>query len=72
MEKQLYKFLKTGMTLLLLAAAYFLPGVCIRKMEQMEQEDRNQQTMAEAEAEKEENRGTIVLDSGHPACQMRK
>ena len=78
METKWYHILKTGMTVLLLAAAYFLPGVCIRKIALVEQENRNQQTMAEAEAEtkaaagKEKNGGTIVLDSGHGGCQMRK
>ena len=71
METKWYHILKTGMTVLLLAAAYFLPGVCIRKIALVEQENRNQQTRAEAEAEtkaaagKEKNGGTIVLDSGH-------
>lgn len=62
-EKLLYRILKTGMTVFLLVLAYFLPGICIEKMESLGNAGKKQQTMAEAKME--EARGTIVLDPGH-------
>lgn len=68
MEKQLYKVLKTGMTVFLLVMAYFLPGICLEMTARPEAAGGERQVMAEAGGETETQaapRKTIVLDPGH-------
>ena len=77
MEQRLHKILKTGMVVLILILAYFLPGLCLERMEHSGSEravpanesiaEKVWHTEMTAE-EKPEQVGagqTIVLDAGH-------